>query len=424
MCPQVDIFTNQYIPGDEDCLYLNVYSPNLTPTAPLAVMVFIHGGGYKSGSGNFNQYGPDFLIKQDVILVTINYRLDALGFLCLETEDVPGNAGLKDQIAALKWVQKNITNFGGDPNNVTIFGESAGGASTGFHVISSMSKGLFQKAILMSGTPFCDWSQYFEPKRKAFNLGKLLGKSTNDPKELLDFLQSVPVEKLTNKHPYVLGSENVLNNLLKYYSFTPVVEKDFGGEHFLTEHVEDRMKNGKVNDVDVIVGYTDQECIVSIAAIEKLLNKYDQYIELFVPRKLLMLITPPKAIELGDKIKQRFLGDKPVSTETIKELVQYMNESSFIYDCQYYLKLLPKSGRKRYFYQFSGVSERNIYSAAAAKYGLVGASHIEDLMHIFDAKNVGLPIDKQSKSYKLILKTCMLFTNFAKFGYDIIYYNT
>ncbi|GBP60488.1 Esterase B1 [Eumeta japonica] len=140
--------------GNEDCLYLNVYTPELTPKHPLPLMFFIHSGGYKCGSGNTDNYGPDFLVKEEVVLVTINYRVEVLGFLCLENKDVPGNAEMKDQVAALRWVQKNISNFGGDPNNVTIFGESAGGGSVGWHILSPMSKGLFQRAILMSGSPF------------------------------------------------------------------------------------------------------------------------------------------------------------------------------------------------------------------------------------------------------------------------------
>lgn len=157
VCPQVDIFHNKFIPGEEDCLFLNVYSPDLTPKEPLPVMVLIHGGGYKTGSGNVNHYGPDFLVQHGVIVVTLNYRLEALGFLCLDNEDVPGNAGLKDQVAVLRWVQKNIVNFVGDPNNVTVFGESAGSASIGYHLVSPMSKGLFKRAIFMSGTPFNDF---------------------------------------------------------------------------------------------------------------------------------------------------------------------------------------------------------------------------------------------------------------------------
>lgn len=112
-------------------------------------MFWIHGGGFTSGSGNSDIYGPHYLIAEDVVVVTINYRLGVLGFLSLDDPklEVPGNAGLKDQVMALKWVQKNIRNFGGDPNNVTIFGESAGGSSVHFLLLSPMAKGVSNLAI-------------------------------------------------------------------------------------------------------------------------------------------------------------------------------------------------------------------------------------------------------------------------------------
>lgn len=106
-------------------------------------MVWIHGGAFTAGSSQTEFYGPDFLVSEDVVVVTINYRLGILGFLSLEdsTLGVPGNAAFKDMVMALKWVQKNITNFMGDPNNVTIFGESAGGAAVHFLMLSPMAKG-------------------------------------------------------------------------------------------------------------------------------------------------------------------------------------------------------------------------------------------------------------------------------------------
>nr|AIY69063.1 carboxylesterase [Chilo suppressalis] len=120
-CPQYNIISKQLENGSEDCLYLNVYTPNLEPNKPLPVMIWIHGGYFCSGNGNDDVFGPEFLIRHDVILVTLNYRLEVLGFLCLENEDIPGNAGIKDQVAAMKWVKNNISSFGGDPNNITIF---------------------------------------------------------------------------------------------------------------------------------------------------------------------------------------------------------------------------------------------------------------------------------------------------------------
>lgn len=110
--------------GDEDCLFLNVYTTNIIARRP--VMVWIHGGSFTGGSGDDSTYGPDHLIGEDVVIVTINYRLGVLGFMSTGDRHAPGNYGLKDMQLALRWVRENILNFGGDPDNITVFGESAG----------------------------------------------------------------------------------------------------------------------------------------------------------------------------------------------------------------------------------------------------------------------------------------------------------
>ena len=137
-------------PQSKDCLYLNVWTPGLDD-ASRPVMVWIHGGAFTIGSGSEEYYnGANLASRGDVVIVTINYRLGALGFLNLPALGET-NFGMRDQVAALKWVQANIANFGGDPNNVTIFGESAGGMSVASLMASPEAAGLFQKAIPQSG---------------------------------------------------------------------------------------------------------------------------------------------------------------------------------------------------------------------------------------------------------------------------------
>ena len=140
----------------EDCLFVNVWRPAGTgPGARLPVMVWIHGGAFVFGSGSFSSGGP--FARQGVILITFNYRLQRLGFFAFPAlsrehpEEPRGNYAYMDQVAALEWVQQNIAAFGGDPANVTIFGESAGGVSVHTHLTSPLSRGLFHKAIIQSG---------------------------------------------------------------------------------------------------------------------------------------------------------------------------------------------------------------------------------------------------------------------------------
>lgn len=143
--------------SSEDCLYLNVWTPARAAEDRLPVMVWIHGGGFSIGSGSEKSYEGTNLAREGVVVVTINYRLGIFGFfahplLSAESErSVSGNYGFLDQIAALQWVRRNIGAFGGDPDCVTIFGESAGGVSVSDHMVCPMSKGLFHRAIAQSG---------------------------------------------------------------------------------------------------------------------------------------------------------------------------------------------------------------------------------------------------------------------------------
>ena len=143
--------------GQEDCLFLNVYVPDwvldwVLPSPILPVMVWIHGGGLQTGSNSYAFYGPQHFTERDVIIVSINYRLGPFGFFSMGNDIVPGNTGFRDQVMALSWVQENIAYFGGNPKMVTIFGESAGSYSVALQLISPLSKGLFHRAILESGT--------------------------------------------------------------------------------------------------------------------------------------------------------------------------------------------------------------------------------------------------------------------------------
>lgn len=119
----------------------NIFVQNYTSNGSLPVMVFFHGGAFHFGSSNSDLYGPQRLLDYEVILVTSNYRLGPLGFLSTGTLDCPGNNGLKDQVQVLKWVGENIGAFGGSPDKVTIFGQSAGAASVTYHLISKKAEG-------------------------------------------------------------------------------------------------------------------------------------------------------------------------------------------------------------------------------------------------------------------------------------------
>ncbi|XP_026233587.1 para-nitrobenzyl esterase isoform X2 [Anabas testudineus] len=160
MCPQVrPLSKTGKVMGQEDCLFINVWTPTLQPDAKLPVMVWIHGGYLHMLSGGEQGYSPTEKLAADtqMVYVSFNYRLNAFGFLALEilrdaSNKTSGNYGFMDQIAALKWVQRNIHVFGGDPGKVTIFGQSSGGTSVWALMTSPLAKGLFHAAVDMSGS--------------------------------------------------------------------------------------------------------------------------------------------------------------------------------------------------------------------------------------------------------------------------------
>src|SRR5580658_1789366 len=144
-------------PAGEDCLVLNVWTPSASPGHKRPVMVWLHGGGFTSGSGGFKIYdGVNLAGKHDVVVVTVNHRLNAFGYLYLadlggEKYANASNAGMLDIVAALEWVRDNISNFGGDPGNVAIFGQSGGGAKVSTLLAMPSAKGLFHSAVIESG---------------------------------------------------------------------------------------------------------------------------------------------------------------------------------------------------------------------------------------------------------------------------------
>ena len=145
------------VPGiermSEDCLYLNVWTPDVKPQKPLAVMVWIHGGSNENGYSHEPNYLSSRLAKQGLVVVSINYRLGLLGFFAHPAlgSDASGRQGLLDQVAALKWIRRNIAHYGGDPSRVTLFGESAGGTDIATLATLPQTKGLFARAIIQSG---------------------------------------------------------------------------------------------------------------------------------------------------------------------------------------------------------------------------------------------------------------------------------
>ncbi|XP_041854159.1 uncharacterized protein ces2b [Melanotaenia boesemani] len=191
----------------EDCLYLNIYTPaNRANNAKLPVMVWIHGGGFNMGSASIYD-GSALAAYQDVVVVVIQYRLGLLGFLSTGDEHMSGNFGLLDQVQALRWIKENIHNFGGNPDLVTIFGESAGGVSVSLHLLSPLSDGLFHRAIAESGTAAIDFFVGRDPVPVMQALANASGCSLESTKKIGECMRSLDIDTvitLTKDPKYML----------------------------------------------------------------------------------------------------------------------------------------------------------------------------------------------------------------------------
>ncbi|XP_041125107.1 fatty acyl-CoA hydrolase precursor, medium chain-like isoform X3 [Polyodon spathula] len=198
-----DFYLGRFPPlaTSEDCLYLNIYTP-VKPAehAQLPVMVWIHGGGFVLGGASLYD-GSSLAAFGNVVVVLIQYRLGILGFLSTGDSNAPGNVGLLDQVAALQWLQENIQSFGGDPKDVTLFGESAGSISVSLHVLSPMSSGLFHKAISESGVAFSSFLLETDPKPKAQRLARSAGCSAVDSVSIIECFRNKTSEEIVRVTP-------------------------------------------------------------------------------------------------------------------------------------------------------------------------------------------------------------------------------
>jgi bile salt-stimulated lipase len=241
--------------GDEDCLFLNVYSRNLAGRRP--VMVWIHGGSFTGGSGDNTTYGPEYYMVDDVVVVTINYRLGFLGFLSTGDAAAPGNWGLKDAVEALRWVQRNIARFGGDPDNVTIFGESAGSVIVHFLVLSELANGLFHKAISQSGMALNPWAFQPDPLRVTEDLAKRLGILYTSNADLVDQLRMVSLQDLVSNQDGWLAIDRPRG--FSPFDIAPCAEPSSVSPIIIDRHPLEIMRSGNWNDVPYIIGYNSDE---------------------------------------------------------------------------------------------------------------------------------------------------------------------
>jgi para-nitrobenzyl esterase len=390
-CPQFNIpmlgFVNAGI--SEDCLYLNIWKPDDTSEVKLPVMVWIYGGGFFIGSTSQALTGGEQLAKKGVIVVSIAYRIGALGFLShpdltAESENnASGNYGLLDQIAALKWVQNNIEAFGGDPGNVTIFGESAGGQSVSMLAASPLAKGLFHRAICMSGGSFGPARIKKEPgcmqllkgaEKAGIEFAQRMGANS------LNELRQIDPQKFLSDTTATIGG------------FWPIIDG-----YVITDDQYKLYEAGTYTDIPVLIGSTSDEGTLFIMT-----SKPGEYVE----------TTRERFGPVADKILNLY----PDSTDIItrKSMADLFRDSYFGWQTYIWATLQTKTGKSPVFVYYFDQSQPA--SALTVLLKSSGAYHGSDCAYAFNHLDQDPKIKYTDEDRRLSEIMVNYWTNFVKYG--------
>nr|CAH7760407.1 unnamed protein product [Callosobruchus chinensis] len=383
--------------GEEDCLYLNIYTP-VNPrntTKRLPVFFWIHGGAFIVGSGGYDMQNPSYFMDEELVVVTTNYRLGILGFLTTEDSVIPANLGLRDQRFALEWTYANIDRFGGDPENIVIGGESAGAGSVGYHLLGIHEKPIFTGAFLASGSSLSTWTYQENPKEIAFKVARKLDKNfdSTDSASILALLQNVTSESLLQT-----WSEEK-----RYVNPISVLPNDKHGYNPPTDAIE----NGNFVQVPVLLGFNSEEslCPMSIG------NKTDDFWELAKevdddPSQMMgvMDIGRQNATQIGIGLGKLYTNG--LFADDIPAFVRYKSDYHFITATIKHAKSASQF-IPTYLYEFSFKSSTAKNSTVP---GINGTCHGEDLRFYWKNLLVKIPEKEQIIARRFV----RIISNFVK----------
>ncbi|MBA62912.1 MAG: hypothetical protein CMJ76_11160 [Planctomycetaceae bacterium] len=372
--------------GSEDCLYLNVWTTQAgRPDAGLPVMVWIHGGGWTGGSGGRRYYSGKAISERGVILVTVNYRLGAMGFLAHEalakenSQGISGNYGLMDNLLALNWIKQNISAFGGDPDNVTIFGESAGGATVSALCCVPQAKGLFHKAISQSPWMF----GYTNPlaARNIVHQTKRIGNVESG-----EMSGQRWVEKFTDKKGVAAISELRTRDVKELFmGYSPA--KLTVGNALLPDHPLEMFKRGEQFDIPMIVGTTQHEGNYFQGGI------WPKDRQVFI-RKLAAFYGEQQGSELG----KAFPGEARAAA------IQFVTDAWFVHPARVMLLGMEKVSSSAYQFEFRRVNHKDPSK---------GAPHAIEIRYVFNSLQNA---ESRPKDQQLADLCTDYWTQFAKTG--------
>ncbi|CAH2229600.1 jg27432 [Pararge aegeria aegeria] len=346
MCPQNNLFgmlpTSKTM--QEDCLTASIYVPE-TNKKNIPVVVYVHGGAYVMGWGNMIK-PKNFVKSKRVIAVTFNYRLGAHGFLCLGTKDVPGNAGMKDQVALLRWVQNNIAKFGGDPDEVTIAGYSAGSSAVDLLMISKLTDNLFKRVIPESGANTAVFSVQVDPIKNAKEYANLISSKNFDDLDALEkFYKTVSYDELY--------SGNVINRTDSIFCMSPCVERDLGEEIFLDDSPFNILKSGNYKKLPMLYGFANMEGLFRVPLFDNWKSLMNAKFSDFLPADLKFNSDAEKE-QVAEEVKRFYFQDKSTDEEKVLSYIDYFTDVIFAYATLRSIKLQLEAGNNQiYLYEYS-----------------------------------------------------------------------
>ncbi|XP_073973312.1 juvenile hormone esterase-like [Rhodnius prolixus] len=392
--------------GNEDCLYLSVCSPNLNPTSQLPVLVYFHGGPFYSGSGEVDK-SPEYVLDYDLVVVMPNFRLGVLVFLTMEDDIMPGNIALKDQVMALVWIQNNIANFGGDPNQVTLLGDTAGAASVSYHMYSPMSRGLFHRAISQSGTALSPWANVplGIARRRAIKMAQLFHCPTESSQLILDCLGTKNAYELTESYFLIFRIDPfiIFNGIFDINAANP----------FLPFNPHD----AEPAPIPWIAGITSLEGLIRTAVFVRepeTLIVYDRNFDQIAPVSLFYDNTAPNPEEVTKEIREYYFDGQPITMSLFQNLTDLYSDRMLIWPV---IETLQKHSDPHYLYYFDYLGEYSYQEIFAGRRVLQGSADIDDTIYIWNIKNpfvVGVPTSTQDLYISNLL--VKLFYNFASSG--------
>jgi para-nitrobenzyl esterase len=374
----------------EDCLFLNVWTPAKTSDSNLPVMVWIYGGGFVAGATSEQRQDGSVLAQQGVVVVSMNYRLGVFGFfvhpeLAKESgRNAAGNYGLLDQLAALQWVHDNVAAFGGDPGNVTIFGESAGSFSVCAQMASPLAKGLFNKAIGESGGAFSKSGLRFEPVAVRDEKDSKLASSALGVQTLSE-LRAVPAQKLLDAFFKPGGSDN--------FAFGPDVDG-----YFLPESVPAIFAAGKQNDVPLLAGWNRDE------------NSFAVVLKPQKPTVESMKATAKE--EFGAKADE-FLRLYPATTdaEALRSMIDFSSDQFIVWSTWRWMEAQAKTGKQPiYRYRFDQALPSD------PKGPQLGAYHSAEIEYVFGMLDSKAHMGWRPEDRQLSAQMQKYWANFARTG--------